>query len=123
MPIPIESFRNRAEVRRMTDGANALALKPELAPSPLKIVNPEIGSPIQISDFIKRKNIVHNQKEAETEKFIEREIDPDKPWSAFGQVMFIKEHEIDGKKVKKNCRNKYCLSWWSGNKNGWRSLK
>ena len=37
----------------------------------------------------------------ESERFIERPIDPNKPWSAFGQIMFIKEHEVNGKKIKK----------------------
>lgn len=32
-------------------------------------------------------------------KYIEREIDPDKPWIAFGQVMFIKDHGNGIKKI------------------------
>lgn len=37
----------------------------------------------------------------EPERYIERPIDSDKPWSAFGQVMFIREHIVDGKVIKK----------------------
>lgn len=101
----LEAYRNRRiEAKPMMIGANALSLKPELTPKPiLRIVKQETETtpPIEISDFIKRKNILNAPKEAEPEKFIEREIDPDKPWSAFGQVMFIREHEVDGKKIKK----------------------
>lgn len=32
-------------------------------------------------------------------KFVEREIDPDKPWSAFGQIMFVKDHGNGIKKI------------------------
>ena len=35
-------------------------------------------------------------------RFIEKPINPDMPWSSFGQVMFLKEHVLpDGKVVKK----------------------
>jgi hypothetical protein len=116
----LEQYRNRREVTKapIISGANALKLQPLVEMTPQLRVITELPAPIQIDSFLKRKveplaeipntpevlarqQIINDTAEAEPERFIEREIDPDKPWSAFGQVMFIKEHIIDGKSVKK----------------------
>lgn len=116
-----ERDRNRrpVEVTPMTNGANALDLLPKVdsrpqlrivkstseLPPPISLVSRRNAALVEIPvnpEVQTRQQIIKESPEAEPEKFIERAIDPDKPWSAFGQVMFIKEHVLpDGKIVKK----------------------
>lgn len=46
--------------------------------------------------------LVEPENSKDQGRFIEKPINPDMPWSSFGQVMFIKEHiREDGKVIKK----------------------
>lgn len=115
-----EQYRDRGphEARPMTSGANALDLLPRVdsrpqlhivkqvseLPPPISLLSRRNGALVEIPknpEALTRQQIIKEAPEAKPEKFIEREIDPDKPWSAFGQVMFIKEYNIDGKIIKK----------------------
>lgn len=116
--IDRETFRRPV---KMTEGVNALALQPEIIPKPqLRIVKlgAEVRAPTKIEDFLKkgqisigfpqqadalsRQQIIGGTPEAELERFIESEMDEEKPWSAFGQLIFTKEHTLpSGEKIKK----------------------
>lgn len=119
----ILQFRPREAVRKVypIEGANALALQPEASTRPfLQLVKPLVPerTPVSLQDYRgkRARNLIvplgeklsdpalrqqQLEGEPETERFIEREMDPEKPWSAFGQIMFIKEHIVDGKRIKK----------------------
>lgn len=119
--IEIHSEQSRFQ-KPMVDGANALVLQPEILQRPqLQLVKPATSfpEPIPIQKYLdRRRQLVEEPMIAkpvdvsarqqimessapDAERFIEREIDPDKPWSAFGQVMFVREHIVDGRSVKK----------------------
>lgn len=89
----------------LTRGANALVPKPDFSPGPfLRVIESDDRSkePIDFQKYLDRKNrLVIPEHPQVPERFIEREIDPEKPWSAFGQVMFVREHVVDGRRVKK----------------------
>lgn len=113
----LDRVRFRSE-RPMTSGANALAIQPEIARRQLRLVEKvsPIMEPTQIQDFLKRKlQIITTQESPDAlarkkalegnpdiGRFIEQEMDPNRPWSAFVQFIAVKEHVLaDGRIVKK----------------------
>lgn len=60
---------------------------------------PSLDGRVLRQELMQTATIFKAPEMVENGKYVEREIDPDKPWIAFGQIMFIKDHGNGIKKI------------------------